>query len=58
MARNPMKLPGLPKVRDDKFLKSEYTDKNLMAEVPLRVSSSLPSDKKERFKKLMSKFKY
>lgn len=36
MARDPMKLPKIPKA---------YNDKNLNSSVPLKVSSSLPSDR-------------
>lgn len=44
MARNPFKTPGLPKVNDDPWAGKEYSDQNLMASVPLKTSSSLPSD--------------
>lgn len=42
MARNPMKLPGLPGL---KKLPKEYTDANLNGQLPLKISSSLPSDR-------------
>lgn len=39
MARNPMKLPGLPK------MPKAYNDANLNSSVQLNVSPSLPSDR-------------
>lgn len=39
MAKNPFALPGMKK------LPKEYTDKNINAPMPLRISSSLPSDR-------------
>lgn len=42
MARNPMKLPGLPGL---KKIPKAYNDANLNSTVPLKVTSSLPSDR-------------
>lgn len=42
MAKNSMKLPGLPGM---KKLPQEYTDANLNGQLPLKVTSSLPSDR-------------
>jgi hypothetical protein len=39
MARNPMKLPGMPKVP------KPYNDPNLNSALPLSVPSTLPSDR-------------
>lgn len=42
MARNPMKLPGLPGL---KKMPKALNDANLNSTVPLKISNSLPSDR-------------
>lgn len=46
MARNPMKIPNtMPSIKNDPYTQSEYSDKNLMAPMPLNISTSMPSDR-------------
>lgn len=42
MARSPFKLPG---VKKDPLMASTYSDKNFNKQIPMPLSSNLPSDR-------------